>query len=282
MRDLWPASYLAPMGTDTDETFQIPIEVAETYERDFVPALFAAWAPVTLEAVDLQPGHRLVDVACGTGIVARTARREFGDGVDVTGVDLNQAMLEVARRVEPGIEWVEGDAAALPMEPDTFDAATCQMAFMFFPDRRTALAEMARVVRPGGRLAALVPAGLEAQDAYGPFVDVAVRLSGDEARSMLGTYWNCGDANAFCALAEAAGWSAVSVTTPVGGAQFPSLEAFVDTELDATPLGNRVTDAARAEIAADLRPRLSQYLVDQAGDGGLMLPFACHLVTGTV
>lgn len=264
------------MATTNTETFQIPLEVAETYERDFVPALFAEWAPVTLEGVNLGPGDRLLDVACGTGIVARTAHDRWGEEIAVTGVDLNQAMLTVAARIEPGIEWVEGDVSSLPMEADSFDAATCQMAFMFFPDRRAALAELARVARPGGRLSILVPATLDLQDAYGPFVDVAVRHSGEDARSMLGTYWNCGDAAAFTRLATEAGWTDAMASTRVGVAHFASIEAFVDTELDATPLGERISDEARAEIVADLRPELSQYLAD----GRLTLPFACHLVTG--
>ena len=270
------------MGTtDTDETFQIPLEAAETYERDFVPALFAEWAPITLGGVSLDPGDRLLDIACGTGIVSRTAHDTWGGAITVTGVDLNQAMLTVARRMAPAIEWVEGDAARLPMDDDSFDAATCQMAFMFLPDRRGALTEMARVVRPGGRLAVLVPAGLEAQPAYAPFVEVAVGHSGEDARTMLGTYWNCGDADAFTGVATEAGWADAAAVTTLGAARFTSIEAFVDTELDATPLGERITDEARAEIVADLRPELSQYLVDHQRDEELALPFACHLVTGT-
>lgn len=271
--------------TDSDETFQLSLETAEIYEHHFVPALFAHWAPVTLGGVRLASGDRLLDVACGTGIVARTALATWGDQIDVSGVDLNPAMLAVASRIEPGIEWVEGDVGALPMATDTFDAATCQMAFMFFPDRRAALAEMARVVRPGGRLGVLVPAGLDAQDAYGPFVDVVTRHAGDDARAMLGTYWNCGDADAFAALATEAGWSAVEVTTPVGIASFASIEAFVDTELDATPLGERVSDEARTQIVTDLRPELSRHLVtgqshSTPAEPVLTLPFACHLMTG--
>ena len=270
-------SYVPVMGTaETSETFQIPLEVAETYERDFVPALFAEWAPVTLDAVALREGDRLLDAACGTGIVARTARATWGERVAVTGLDLNQAMLTVAQRADSTIEWIESDVGAMPVDDDSYDAATCQMAFMFFPDRRAALSEMARVVRPDGRLAVLVPAHLEAQDAYGPFVDVAVSHTGDDARSMLSTYWNCGDIEAFTALADAAGWADPDATTPVGVAHFASIEHFVDTELDATPLGERVSDEARAEIVNDLRPELSQYLID----GRLTLPFACHLMTG--
>ncbi|MEM7288429.1 MAG: methyltransferase domain-containing protein, partial [Actinomycetota bacterium] len=226
-------------------------------------------------AVALRPGDRRLDLACGTGIVARTAHGA-GEGVEVAGVDLNRAMLTVARRIEPAIEWIEGDVGRLPVDDDSYDAATCQMAFMFFPDRSAALAEMARVVRPSGRLAVLVPAAIEAQAAYGPFVDVVVRRTGEAARSMLSTYWNCGDIGAFAALATGAGWKHVAATTPVGVAHFGSIEAFVDTELDATPLGDRIEDDDRTAIVDELRPVLSQWLTDD----GLTIPFACNLVAG--
>ncbi|MEL7208917.1 MAG: methyltransferase domain-containing protein, partial [Actinomycetota bacterium] len=192
-------------SSETTETFQIPPAAAERYEERFVPSVFAEWAPVTLEAAEAQPGDRLRDVACGTGIVARTAHRQSQGRIDVTGVDLNQAMLAVAARVEPGVDWRQGDVGALPFADHDFDVVVCQMAFMFFPDRSRALAELVRVARPGGRLAIVVPAALDAQAAYGPFVDVAAEHTGDDARSLLGTYWNCGDLPAFTELARRAG-----------------------------------------------------------------------------
>ncbi|MEM7340530.1 MAG: methyltransferase domain-containing protein [Actinomycetota bacterium] len=265
-------------SADTSEDFQIPIEIAEAYEARFVPALFAEWAPITIDAADLGPGDHLLDVACGTGIVARTAREQFGSEVTVTGVDLNEAMLTVASRVEPEIDWRRGDVTDLPFERDSFDAAVSQMAFMFFPDRGRALAEMARVVRPGGRLAVVVPSALDVQPAYEPFVDVAVAHTGDEARSMLGTYWNCGDLPAFSALATSNGWSAVTSRTRIGTARFASVQDFVDTEIDGTPLAERISAAQRAAIVADLTPRLAAYETS----GGLPIPFACNVVSARV
>jgi cyclopropane fatty-acyl-phospholipid synthase-like methyltransferase len=86
------------------ERFQLTVEAAEVYESRFVPALFAEWAPHLVEAAGVRPGQALLDVACGTGIVARTARPLVGPEARVVGVDLNDAMLTVARRVAPGIE----------------------------------------------------------------------------------------------------------------------------------------------------------------------------------
>ena len=98
------------------ETFQIPIEAAEQYEANFVPAFFSQWAARLCAAAGVAPGQRVLDVACGTGIVARTASEIVGADGAVVGVDLNEAMLTVARRVAPDLEWRAGDAGALPVD----------------------------------------------------------------------------------------------------------------------------------------------------------------------
>jgi len=120
-------------NTQPAEAFQIPIEAAEAYEATFVPAFFAQWAPILCDAAGVGAGHTVLDVACGTGIVARVAAERAG-AARVTGVDRNEAMLTVARRVRTDIDWRHGDAAALPLPGRSFDAVLCQMALMFFPD----------------------------------------------------------------------------------------------------------------------------------------------------
>ncbi len=137
----------------------------------------------------------MLDVACGTGIVARTvAHRVTGTG-RVVGVDLNDGMLAVARRVASRPRVAAGRRRpALPFVDGSFDAVLCQMALMFFPDRTAALREMARVGRPGGVVALAVPASLDEQPAYGPFVEMAARVAGRGGRSPCSsTYWACGD-----------------------------------------------------------------------------------------
>ena len=112
----------------TQETFQLTAEMAEAYEARFVPAFFAQWAPRLLDAVGVSPGDRVLDVACGTGIVARTAASRVGPSGSVVGVDLSEAMLAVARRIRPDLRWVRGDAGALPLPDADFDTVVSQMA----------------------------------------------------------------------------------------------------------------------------------------------------------
>ena len=140
---------LGPM-TESIETFQIPIEAAECYEAEFVPAFFAQWAPILCAAAGVTGGQTVLDVGCGTGIVARTAADLVGPAGSVTGLDLNEAMLTVARRVRP-------DARLAPRRrrrpavrrSDLRRRAVSQMALMFVPDRAAALREMGRVVKRG-------------------------------------------------------------------------------------------------------------------------------------
>src|SRR5262245_2757037 len=126
--------------------------VPENYERYLVPTIFGPWA---LDLVELaRPGERVLDIACGTGIVARTAARRVGSGGKVVGVDVSAPMLDAARAAAAGeglsIEWREGNAMTLPFSDTEFDLVLCQQGFQFFPDRSASLREMHRVLRPGG------------------------------------------------------------------------------------------------------------------------------------
>jgi ubiquinone/menaquinone biosynthesis C-methylase UbiE len=254
------------------ETFQIPIDVAEAYEARFVPAIFAEWAPRILDAAGVVDGHdtRLLDVACGTGVVARAAADRVGaDGV--VGLDLNEAMLTVARRIAPEIEWQRGDVTELEYPDASFDVVTCQMALMFVLDLDRAFLEMARVARPGGRVAVVVPAALDDQPAYRVFVDVAARRTGPEARSLLSTYWNRGDRDALAGTAERAGLQTASATTVTGTARFASAHDFVMTEIGSSPLIERI-DRATADQIAD---EVADLLPDDATAEGYDVPLLC-------
>jgi ubiquinone/menaquinone biosynthesis C-methylase UbiE len=134
----------------------------EMYERFLVGPLFRPWAQLLLDRARPAAGDRVLDVACGTGIVARLARERVGDQGAVAGVDVSAPMLEVARTVAPGIDWREGHAAALPLrDGEQFDVVLCHQGLQFFPDRAAAISEIRRALRPGGRAAVAVWRSLE-------------------------------------------------------------------------------------------------------------------------
>jgi len=259
---------------ESSESFQIPIEAAEAYEAAFVPAFFSQWAPVLCDAAGIMSGQRVLDVACGTGIVARTAADIVGP-TNVVGVDINEAMLSVARRVRPDIDWRQGDAAALPLPDLGFDAVLCQMALMFFPERAAALREMGRVAATGGAVAVLAPSDLDAQPAYGPLVDMAAHHAGPEARSLLSTYFACGDLAELRGLFESAGLRVTTTGGHAGMARFPSVDALVATEVESTPLRERITDDVYERIRLGAHEVLAPFTT---GDGSLAAPFECHVV----
>ena len=126
----------------------------EMYERHLVGPLFQPWAELTVEEIELSPGDRVLDIACGTGIVARVAKQRLGDDTCVVGIDLSPDMLAVARAVAPGIDWRQGNASALPLhDEERFDAVVCQQGLQFFPDKPAAVAQMRRALVQGGELA---------------------------------------------------------------------------------------------------------------------------------
>jgi ubiquinone/menaquinone biosynthesis C-methylase UbiE len=122
---------------------------AEIYQRYFVPAFATPVSVALLEAAALQPGQRVLDVACGTGLVARLAAERVGPGGSVTGLDPSSDMIEAARTASPSaINWHVGDATSMPFPDETFDVVLCQLGLMFMQDRHAAAAEMLRVAAP--------------------------------------------------------------------------------------------------------------------------------------
>ena len=138
------------------EAGQLVASAAEVYEQFFVPALFAEWSAHVLAEASVQAGDNVLDVACGTGVLARAAADLVGRRGQVVGVDLNEGMLAVARAKAPQIRWHHGAAESLPFDDNSFDRVVSQFGLMFFADQQQALREMQRVVRENGRVAVAV------------------------------------------------------------------------------------------------------------------------------
>lgn len=269
-----PVAKSGPMAT---EQFLISTEQAETYEERFVPALFQQWVEPVLQAAEPGPGDRLLDVACGTGVVARAAAgRVIPDG-SVTGLDLNPAMLAVARRVSPQIDWRQGDVAALPFADGGFDVVTCQAAVFFFPDPTAALGEMARVTRTGGRVVVQAFSSLRAQPAYGPWVDMVSRHAGPDATELLGTYWSHGEPEMMRGRCADANLRVAAVHEHIRPAYFPNVETMVLTEVNATPLRDRLDQAELDQILGESHDVLGQFV----RDGRLVIPLAGYVLTAS-
>ena len=145
------------MSTSSSVSFkQYGGNAAENYERYFVPTIGTAFAETLLDEAGLLLGERVVDIACGTGIVTRLAAERVGPKGSLAGVDINPAMLAVARSLrssDVAIEWHEASAESLPLAAGSFDVVVSSLGLQFVEDKPAALSEMRRVLAPDGRLA---------------------------------------------------------------------------------------------------------------------------------
>jgi SAM-dependent methyltransferase len=222
---------------------QVSIEAAELYEKFFVPALFGQWPARLLALAGVAEGDRVLDVGCGSGVVARAARRAVGRSGAVTGVDPNDGMLAVASGVEPGVTWIEGVAEDLPIETATMDRVICQFALMFCTDRARALAELARVTRPGGTVVVATWAELDASPGYAAMVDLLREVAGDEPADALLAPFSVGTESALHELMVET-FPGVEVRRWDGNARFPSVLDWLDTDIKAWTLAPLISDDA--------------------------------------
>jgi SAM-dependent methyltransferase len=257
------------------DAFQISPETAEAYEAAFVPSLFAHLAPVLIDAAGVTAGDRVLDVACGTGIVARTAAERAGPAGHVVGLDRNEAMLTVARRVRPDLEWRQGDAAALPFPDGWFDVALCQSGLMFVPDPIEAVRELGRVVRPGGRVAVQVWSSLDRQYGFQPLADAVARHAGPDAVALISTYFRLGDREQFTGHFTLAGLRVTDVRTLPVTVRAPSVDDYITTEVASTPLIDRISGDVYRRIREEAGAGLARYT---DATGALALPLEAYLV----
>jgi len=261
--------------------YQLKGDRANLYEKYWVPALMGPCAEDLVDAACLRIGEKVLDVACGTGVVARAAARREGAQVSVTGTDINDIMIDTARRYaesdgEQNVRWRIGDATNLPFESSTFNVVLCQQGLQFMPNRLVALSEMARVLVPGGRLVVSVwksgsPFGTALRKALGA-------RFGEDATSTWGASISLGDRHELRALAEEAGFKGCHVRYDVKIGRHLAPEEFIPGIIAATPLSDDF-----ANLPAEDRRKLVRSIIEDLkiymDDGGLAYPAECHTLT---
>ncbi|MHC2462473.1 class I SAM-dependent methyltransferase [Bradyrhizobium embrapense] len=240
--------------------WQLDGSAPELYERYLVPAITAKWAADLVERAAPRPDDKVLDVACGTGIVARLASQRARSG-RVTGLDLNSGMLAVARKVSGNggaIEFIEGSALDLPFASGAFEVVLCQLGLQFFPDRRKALREMRRVLSPGGRVAVSVYSPIEKTPGAHAFVDALDRVLGSEASKIKRGEHSFRTPRELEELLRDAGFAGVKVNTVVQRIAFPSVLDYVRFQLLATPMAALLADRPDSERQAVIREVASE------------------------
>jgi ubiquinone/menaquinone biosynthesis C-methylase UbiE len=195
--------------------WQLSGNAPEAYERYIIPALFNEWACDLVETAAVQTGERVLDLACGTGVVARTVAPRVGKAGQVVGIDVNEGMLGMARTVPPpsGAEmtWQQGDAASLPLPSAAFDVVLCQQGLQYFQQRAAALMEMKRVLVPGGRIALSVWRPIERQPFFMVVVDVIESHLNASVGDLQRAAFTLGDADELRGLIMTAGFRTLSL-----------------------------------------------------------------------
>ncbi len=240
---------------------------AENYQRFFVPQIGAPVAADLIEAARLQPGERVLDVACGTGVVTRLAAERVGASGAVAGLDVTPAMLAVARRESPpGVRWYEASAESMPLPDASFDVVLCQMGLQFVTDKRAALREMRRVLAPGGRALISVPGPLPAL--FEIMAQALAREIGPQAAGFAHTVFSLHDAGELERLLREAGFARAEARSAPKALQVSAPREFLWQYLHSTPLSAAVMGAAEAKRAA-LESEVVSRWQPFAADGGM-------------
>ena len=262
----------------SEPTLQTQIDSANVYEALFVPALFGQWAPKVADAAQIQPGQRALDVACGTGILARELTSRTGPSGRVAGIDPSSGMVAVAKHLAPAVEWREGVAESLPFPDQSFDAVVSQFGLMFFTDRRQALREMLRVLAPGGHLAVAVWDSLDNIPAFARLVALLEQTAGRRAADALRAPFALGDRRELDTLVTEAGVAPAEITTHHGAARFPDIRTMVEAELRGwlPVMGVNLTEDHIGRILQEAEHGLSSYATT---DGRVTFQLSAHLIT---
>lgn len=257
---------------------QVIGSAAEIYEQFFVPALFIDWPQHIIRLATIQPGHQVLDVACGTGVLARSIVEKVGPSGTVFGLDVNPGMLAVAARQNDDVIWREGCAENLPFDAASFEAVVSQFGLMFFEDRRAAIAEMARVLKPGGSLAVAVWDTLENTPGYAAMVDLLQRLFGKDVADAIRAPYNLGDTEQLRELFIDAPLADLTIHTLPGTARFPSIEDWVFTDIKGWVLADVLDDQQVDYLLHAARKEMTQFVTE---DGSVAFSAPAHIVTAT-
>jgi SAM-dependent methyltransferase len=261
-----------------ESNLQAQIDAAKAYETLFVPALFGQWANKLLDAAQVQAGQRVLDVACGTGVVARAAITRVGPNGQVAGIDPNPGMVAVAKQLEPRVDWRTGVAESLAFPNESFDAVVSQFGLMFFTDRPQALREMVRILVPSGHLAVAVWDSLDNIPAYATEVALLERTAGPAAAAALSAPFVLGKRADLETLFRDAGVAGAEITTHAGTAHFPNIRTLVEADLRGwlPIMGVNLTEEQIPHILQAAEQDLSAYV---SADGRAAFPVSAQFIT---
>lgn len=266
--------------TDVD-SWQIAGDSPVSYEEYLVPGIFKPWAEKLLHLSSPSPGSTILDVACGTGIVARTAASNLGNGARVTGLDINPQMLkkatEIAEKSGLKIEWKQGDAVELPFKDNRFDHLFCQQAMQFLTDPQQGLEEMHRVMKSNGTLALNILRSLTHNPAYQILADCLEEHAGETAGTMMRSPFPDWYKEIIRKMVSEAEFEDIQVHLDIISMRYPSPEEFLRREAASSPLAEEIETIGpekRMNLVDDLTNSLEVYTDDE----GVVFPMETYMI----
>lgn len=254
---------------------QVKGSAAKIYEDLLVPALFKEWAPRMAEAAHVKSGDKVLDVACGTGVLSRYMQEQLN--ATVTGLDMNEDMLAVAKSINPEIMWNKGIAESLPYEDNSFDAVVSQFGLMFFSDAPKAIQEMMRVLKKDKRMAVAVWDDVNNSPGYAALIELLQQEFGEEVADKLRAPFLMGNKTELSSLFESVGVQP-DIVTRNGIAQYTSIDAWVYTDVRGWVYSDMISDDQLDSFLKVAREALSPFVRD---DGKVQFKSPAHIVTAT-
>jgi len=236
------------------ERGHVDTAAAEVYDDLFVPALFGRFVDPVADTAAIAPTDSVVDVACGTGALTRAIRARTAGRV--VGVDVNPAMVSVARRTGGDIEFAQGDGMGLEFHDGAFDVATCQFGLMFYPDPGRGVAELARVAHRG---TVAVWDSIERSAGYSAMQELFRHELGQAAAASLDAPFALGEEGVLEAAFNSAGVAGVEYSCLEGTGRFDSIDQWVTTEIRGWTIGDSITDRQLADLIVIARERLGHF-----------------------
>src|SRR5262249_51670077 len=249
------------------------------YDTHIVDVFLQDYSRRLVDVAAIKPGDRVLDVACGTGVVTRLVANKVGSAVQVVGLDLNPGMLARARAsptTGAAIEWRAGSATNMPFADATFDCVICQHGLQFIADKAAAVSEIHRVLSDRGRTVVSVWRSIEHCPWQAAIADAVERNVGSEQAAKIRSAFSFGDAGQLQQVIVAAGFRGVEIRVDRETIRHESIAEYVSGYISATPVAAAVAGLdmeAQTKIVTDVRAALAAYRI---GDG-LAAPIEAHV-----
>lgn len=267
---------------NSDNGWQLNNDGPEAYEKYIVPAFSGSWARDIVSRAQLRKGNRVLDVGCGSGIVARYAYIELGERSCVAGIDTNKGMLkkacEIAHPKISSIKWILAHINKIPFKDDIFDVIFCQQCLQFLPDRHRSLAEIRRVLAGRGSIYFSVWRSIDNFPFYTALYKALETYVNKEAASILMSAFTLGDSQKLRELFKDTGFTNIDITLVIKNMCFSPFDEFLIGGIAASPFSNDIfalSEKKRDEMFQMIRDSLSYYIHNR----GFAAPMECYVIS---